>query len=365
MGLSERLDRMFDLLGKGFTPLFAFFVFCFILVVILRKRKDWFARTVFAVTLVMFIIICAIRSYGFADSATFHDDYYNPRPQRFEFGYVLFRDICRAIFGPNHQLFFGFIVLLNLAIVMISAKKLGRDVKVFTLFYIVIVGYISNYITIRQSLAISFILLSIAFYFGGRVKASKLFSVLFIAIAVSFHFAAIVLIPFYIMSFLKIPKNPKFHYVIMVFLILSLYMNLYSHIYSLLIQIGGVFGFHRLDVYLVPNDGSLHFTSFIFPLVMLAMLLLIKPREGSDKLSVSSFSILYIMLAGYIFFSMMQVYNRFFFYACAFLIYPLTVQDEKATEFKRNYFINSIIMIILFLYYVEQSFSTQYSNLLT
>jgi hypothetical protein len=342
---------------SGFNiGLLVFFILCFGLAVLFRKKNDIFINVVFIATLVFFVLLCATRPLGSPDTVNYVYHYLNTRTvnlNSWELGYELLVLGSKALFGETYQLFFGLIALFNILVAVYCAKKLGYDIKKFVIIYIAVLGLACSYGTIRQGIAFSFIMLAYAFYANSKVGLkNRLLSVLFVSVAMLFHISAIFVLVMFAVSFIKIPSTNKFYYAVLLIGVVYLAIDLYGFLYPIVEYLGGKFSVPGLS-YFKPIDRG------IYPAYKLILhggflVWLVMNKDKNNPLEEKIYRMYIFMILFYIAFYQTFTPGRFMDFINIFLIVILA-HFEKEQKGKYQQYVHLAVIVLCFMYFILQT----------
>lgn len=267
----------------------------------------------------------------------------------FEFGYNLFTTAASNL-NLSFQVFIFLISLINLTVLGWMIYQYSSNAYISYMMYIILGLYDFGFSGLRQSLALSIILIS--YHFINKKKL--LFFLISIIIASLFHSTALI---FGIVCFLQNEKIVElFHrFYVFVLLIVILLGNRIS------LYITSIFNEEYIG-YGAPGD-ILGTTAIIIATVLIIgyYTQLKTPISKDTKISTDFFNILLIALIVQLFSSYSYLFTRlnFFFYQFIIFYIPIVYDKFIYIVLKRNrfgnflirYFISIFLFIILLLYF--------------
>lgn len=173
-----------------------------------------------------------------------------------DIGYLLWNSIAKLILGHNYNLF---LLLTNAILVVLLLKSLKRnnitDGLFFILFFYVSRLYLQyNFTLIRQAVAIVIVWCSLRYLVQRNLKKYYLF----ITLAISFHFSAIVCLFFPLIE--KIRINTKLYFVVLFVLLVLGFLGvtgqLIETVLNATLSASGIPLSERLIKYLSLEGGS-------------------------------------------------------------------------------------------------------------
>jgi len=306
------------------------FTICFLSVFIFKTKRDYYIRIVFWTMLVMFVLLCSLRSLTMtADTFVYYNHFTSPSALGdIEFGYTFFVTLFNFIFIGNHYLFFAFIPIFNIGIVMLCAKLLKFDVMKLTMAYIATVGLFFSFTVLRAGLSFSFIFLGYTAFKTVKTEWLKyLLTLLAITISILFHITSILIIPIFVVSLIKLPKSKWFYLSFVGAAAAFHFLGIYAMVIEVILP--RIEGLSKFGVYLGTGAKNNNLVLHAF-LALFVWALLIK---NTDNTQGSILKMLTFVLCLYIVFYEMPVIARLrpFILLCLGLF--MMHADEKQAKY--------------------------------
>ncbi len=310
-----------------------------------KYKKDLFFLDISFLTL--FIVLFLRKPYS--DLVDFLNifDYFNGditliNTTRFDFLYKLLNIVVGKIW--LNQRFFIFIVdLITLSGPYFIIRKYSKNYFLSILFFISIGTYHIQFYVIRQAMALSLLLFSIKY-----LEERKFFKYLMLVICASlFHTSAIIFLPVYFLSYIKIDKKFVMFYTSII--ILSLIFK--DQLASLILNNSGYYSIYSGTRFDAGSEGQWKFIQYL--LIAAFSLFFTKNNNKKDKDFNFNNSMLWILLINlYILLVSMGsiIIDRLSYYFCfpAF-IYTINV-TENINSKKLRIVIKMLFVILVFCY---------------
>ncbi len=283
--------------------------------------------TIFLLFAVLFSVFAAIRDTDIPDTLNYIEIYKGSYVSQgsIEIGYLVLQKVHQFIFGKDYRSFFLMISMINFLVVYIAFTKMNLKYPLLAMgMYTALYGFYFNMIILRSGLAASFVLLAVVY-----MKDSKVSSILFYLIAISFHSAAIFVLPgLFVLLFKKRLSKKVFITLVAISLIVSI-LGLDAALYDLITPEWPIIGKYSSHSSLTKiTRDPFRLTNFIY-----ASFLIFFMFEARDKNSTYN-RLLNFYLVGFViyaFFSSNSIVGRLFdFYnIVCIVLFALSFEDYK------------------------------------
>ena len=174
--------------------------------------------------------------------------------------------------------------------------------------YEIIIGLLSFYLIfynvtfnmLRQSIAISFIVLAFAFYLKNSSKFDKILAYLFILISIEFHSTALFIIPFFWMYRLYMTEKIKTKYKIGFSVILNVMSLIFVVFYESILTFIGKSGIYKLALLYLERYSYKNFSfyqAFINLLIIIIIVISKKKFNKNSYIFLISLSIINMLIS--------------------------------------------------------------------
>ena len=154
------------------------------------------------VLVIMFSILCGTRDIKVYDTIPYinyfnkiHNVPFNIVDREYRIGFEYLTKLIIVFVGDNYRAYFTIIAMINCFIVLYSVYDLKDIFPYSFIIYIFFIGFYYDYIVIRQSLAISFVILAYSKYL--RKKNSW---IIYLLISLLFHESSLIVIAIMVLS---------------------------------------------------------------------------------------------------------------------------------------------------------------------
>ena len=167
-----------------------------------EKEKSKPNLLVLSLIFISMVLICTFRSTEMADAQNYIDNFYYPNVgERFEFGYLLIRDLAK-ILSNNYRVLFFLVSVIALFLKFKAILKISPYVYGSLLIYLSYFFILHDMIQIRAGIAAGFILFSIKYIVERNLKKF----IIFTCIACCFHISSLVVFLLWFVSKIKYSK---------------------------------------------------------------------------------------------------------------------------------------------------------------
>lgn len=332
--------------------IYIFLIFFLTLCLLINFKEIKYRKIITFIIFGVLTIIAALRSVdvGIDTNQYFRNfsvianlDWNQAFSTRYEVGFFAFCKILSCI-STNPQTIIIGSSLFIVPFVGYFVYKESNNVVLSALVYILLNLYFFNLTGMRQSLAISFIIISFIKY-----KNKKYFAyILNIILATLFHSSAIVFLTLPIIDKLKYEKRTLL-YVLMASIICFLFSN---QIFTFMTNILGKYSGYENSVFGVSNYFGALFQSLFYSYIFILCHIILTKKENSNSLKRNQ---LYLKLVGasaiFEILSMkMQIFSRvaIYFFLFSIILVPISLSCIKS---KKNRFYISLVVYVSFVLY--------------
>lgn len=318
-----------------------FLIYCLLVISICNKKNK---KLFTIISLCLMIFFASVRSVG-SDWLLYKTIYSRQSfSDRFDIGYKLLMKACYCIFHNNYFFVTLFISICTILIVYSVIKKESKALEISLFLFVTLGFYTKSFNIMKQMLAVA-----VTFYGARFITERKLCKyVITIFIASLFHKTALIMIPFYWLSDLKISKGTS----IITFFSIILSLLLFNKIFNFVTL--------NIDQYQVYNTYTLGIESGIgtvlnilfFGILVLFLLFnyekMLKVDENNKYfINMCSFSlpILILSLKNTLFF-------RIALYPLIYIILPLVNIDKVFSDSSRRFFNLCFYVLVSFFYFL-------------
>lgn len=266
---------------------------------------------------------------------------------RMEYGFKMLN-----LYIENFQIMIGLITLFNIVLIYRTIKYFSeKKVYLSIILYICIFQlYFYNLSAIRQSIA------SALFFYSSRyIVEKKIYKfILFILLGSLFHKSLILLLPFYFINKIEIPKTKIKKIIILLFIVGSILYIKLSKSLTLMILLLKSLGFLRFvyELEKVPEKlGLLTIIVFIGNIIYLGIILFLYPsKTKKDK-------VIYKLMVVAVTFSLLKILKISAFHRLEnyFMFFEIIAIPKLISEFfnRKKILIFSVVLIYLILFNVR------------
>lgn len=237
----------------------------------------------------VFSLLCATRLYNSYDTFAYAD--YLERmceipffkwDRTYRIGFEFFTKTYAIIAGNNYVVFFALIAVIN-CIVVFRAVQNSKYADLNSLFiYFGFLGLYYSYIILRQSMALSFVILAYSYMDKSRIKPY-----MYVLIAMLFHESALIVFVVMLLASKCKVFNKRAAYIITVLSVL-LYISKFADrlTYHLLNFIYPLLPWHQFHTYIIYLDPStaIYDISLFYLMCYGILFFLIYKNDGEDAI---------------------------------------------------------------------------------
>lgn len=357
---------------ENVVPFFCFIIFFFVLAVLDLKniKLDKYYIGLYYLAALILILFAGLRwsswRVGYEtwifDYDTYHQLYDNALPlksfissyiqspleiQKFELGYLVWNSIVHSLLGVNFNIY---LLITNFLVVILllkafSPERIKKGIFIIIFFYVSRFYFQYNFTLLRQAIAIGFVWVALDDFIKGNLKKYYIL----VALAISFHFSALVAIVFPLLT--KIRFNNYIYFTILVLLVALGYVGISGSILTGFINFTlGSVGLPSASKFLnyLDQEGSSNFLNFIeaipfFYIAITQRKSLEKYQEGIFYINMLYCYILLMALTMNLFF-----FSRFWQYMMFSYVYLLSFFFQKSN--------NRQLLTIMMFYCILYSF---------
>lgn len=301
-----------------------------------KYKKIWGILTVFSL-----VLFSAVRSVG-SDWLLYKNIYLTQLyPLRFDVGYKYMMKIFYSIFKSNYFWFTLFNSIVTIGLISSNIKKQSKNFYLSLFFFIVLGFYTKSYNIMKQMFAVA-----LTFYASKYlVNRNMIRYICCIIFASFFHKTALIMIPFYWLSNVRLNKKLIFVSVLSTFIAFVGF----DHIFKFVTSIEQYNVYNSYDIGIDAGIGTLlNILLFLTLIIILAMNYkkLIKiDNKNKFYLNICLFSIPIMVLA-----LKNTLFYRISLYQLIYIIFPM-VNIESIFENRSKKIFNIIFYTVLLTFY--------------